>query len=290
MSHYRHPGKFDSIKGPLFEPAYEPFPRTADQTDPNALISALALGFAIALWTTIALSYIPALLVFFVTMEKEKKIYHQQKVMGVTTQAYHLSNYAFDILAFIPSLVLITLIYALMASQSLKDHVGAVALLLVLYILAVPPYGYVISRQFQKSATAQSATTGINILLGLICLIAYFVLLIIYVSKTGTDGADTYEHYANIVGVVGSLLLPNFAVGSGLINLAFFFSDVNPTIPLLFDWGKGIGRSVVLLLVDAVFYWALLFFLEMRDERYRLLQLLLLLLLLLLPPPLLLLL
>jgi ABC-type multidrug transport system ATPase subunit len=250
-----------AVTGPLFQPAYEPFPRTEGQTDPNKLIGALALGFAIALWTTIALSYIPALLVFFVTMEKEKKIYHQQKVMGVSTLAYHLSNYIFDILAFLPSLVIITLVYATMAPEALKSNLVGVFLLLVLYIVAIPPFGYVLSRQFSKSTTAQSATTGINILVGIILLIAYFVLLLISLSN------DSYKHYANLVGVIGSFLLPNFAVGSGLINLSFFFSDAFPFHPSLFDWQLGIGRSVALLLVDAAFYWLLLFFLERRDER-----------------------
>jgi hypothetical protein len=75
----------------LFKPAYQPWPRVPGEKDTAALIAGLVGGLQMGIWTTIAISYMPGLIVFFVTMEKEKKIAHQQRVMGVSAKAYHLS-------------------------------------------------------------------------------------------------------------------------------------------------------------------------------------------------------
>merc|ERR1719453_2557476 len=118
----------------LFNPSYQPWPRVPGETDTTAAIMGLIKGLQMAIWTSIALSYMPGLIVFFVTMEKEKKIAHQQRVMGVGSTAYHMSNYIFDIAAFVPALVALTVIFATIAPQQIKDNIAGVVVMLLLYL------------------------------------------------------------------------------------------------------------------------------------------------------------
>jgi ABC-type multidrug transport system ATPase subunit len=254
---------------PLFKPGYQPWPKVPGEKDPAALIQGLVGGLQLAIWTTIALSYMPGIIVFFVTMEKEKKIAHQQRVMGVSAKAYHLSNYAFDCCAFIPALIAITSLLAVLAVDSIKSNAIGVFLMLLCYLPAAAPWAYVISRNFTKAIEAQSACLGICILFGMISTIAYFFMLILYSVAPPGDEADQWEQRSEMVGYIASLLLPPFCVGSGLINLSFFFNkDIGfSKLPPLFDWKRGLGRSIVFLLLDAVLYWALLLYLEHRDEK-----------------------
>jgi ABC-type multidrug transport system ATPase subunit len=267
--------KYPALEGlpagdaPLFKPEYQPWPKVPGEKDPAALIQGLVGGLQLAIWTTIALSYMPGIIVFFVTMEKEKKIAHQQRVMGVSAKAYHISNYAFDCCAFIPALIAITTLLGCLAVDSIKSNVIGVFLMLLCYLPAAAPWAYVISRNFTKAIEAQSACLGICILFGMISTIAYFFMLILYSLTPPGETADQWEQRSEIVGYIASLLLPPFCVGSGLINLSFFFNkDIGFTeLPSLFDWKRGVGRSVAFLLLDAVLYWALLLYLEHRDEK-----------------------
>jgi ABC-type multidrug transport system ATPase subunit len=253
----------------LFKPAYQPWPRVPGEKNAAALVAGLVGGLQMGIWTTIAISYMPGLIVFFVTMEKEKKIAHQQRVMGVSATAYHLSNYIFDCAAFVPALVILTALFAFLAVDAIKNNVGGVFVMLLCYLPAAAPYAYIVSRNFTKAMEAQGTALGLSVLFSMITTIAYFFMLILYSVNTGAE-ADKWQNISRIVGNVGCLLFPPFCVGSGLINLSFYFNkDIGfmSAMPSIFDWNKGIGRSVVFLVVDTVVYWTILLALERRDER-----------------------
>jgi hypothetical protein len=178
-------------------------------------------------------------------------------------------NYIFDCMAFVPALFIITALFALLSVDAIKDNVGGVFLMLFCYLPAAAPYAYIASRNFTKAMEAQGTALGLSILFSMVTTIAYFFMLILFSVSTGAD-AEKWDNASRIVGALGCLFFPPFCIGSGLINLSFFFNkDIGflSKVPSVFDWNRGIGRSIVFLVFDTILYWSILLYLERCDER-----------------------
>ena len=88
--------------------------------------------------------------------------------MGVSLACYHLSNLVFDVFAGLPVVVLTLVVMGAMAPDAVSGNLGALLVLLVLYLFAYPPFAYVLSLPMKKSKDAVGNVMGYCILLGFV--------------------------------------------------------------------------------------------------------------------------
>jgi ATP-binding cassette, subfamily A (ABC1), member 3 len=117
----------------------------------------------------------------FVVKEKEVKAKHQQIISGVSLLAYHLANYIWDLISYLPSLV-ITLaeLYAFKISNYTEGvSARATIVVFVCFAPAVIAQTYMLSYLFRTHSAAQNVILFFNFVTGLILSITSFVLAII---------------------------------------------------------------------------------------------------------------
>ena len=69
-------------------------------------------AFRFSLVTSIALSMIPAMIISYIIVEREKNLKHMQIVSGVSLSAYWISNVIIDLLrTYVPISIMIALIF-----------------------------------------------------------------------------------------------------------------------------------------------------------------------------------
>ncbi|RHY26011.1 hypothetical protein DYB32_007943 [Aphanomyces invadans] len=192
-----------------------PFPLTASV---KALFSS-ALSFLACIIISLAMSFFPASIVIFLVKEKtnEHNAKHQQLVSGVSLPAFWLANYVFDVLLYVIPLAAALIMINTFKIQSLTgtdcpacatDTPAAIVTIFVLFGLAIIPFTYCMSYVFKNHATSQNYTLLVNILLGLVLMIASFVMNLFESTKT-----------ANASLIYIWRLSPLFCLSNGLLKL-----------------------------------------------------------------------
>jgi ATP-binding cassette subfamily A (ABC1) protein 3 len=100
-----------------------PLPRTWKQDNNEASIDA----FTAALFFMIAFCFIPASYVSFIVKEREVKAKHQQIISGVSIYAYWCSSWLWDVVSYLPTVVLVFCIVLGFGIESYTQHEGAIA-------------------------------------------------------------------------------------------------------------------------------------------------------------------
>ncbi|GMH95498.1 hypothetical protein TrST_g9581 [Triparma strigata] len=186
--------------------------------------------------------FILASMVAFVVRENETGSKYLQKISGVSTEAYWISSYVFDLCSYT---VTAGIIVALMFAFGVKgltttdyDTVGGIVALLFLFGPAGAGFTYIISFFFDSPASAQGFVVVFNFLVGLAAPLACYILLVI----------DWTGNKAIVDGITWGLRwIPSFAFGHGLlfsIN-ASDLSNREPSITSVF--------SVDVMLYDLIF-------------------------------------
>lgn len=111
--------------------------------------AASASGIFIVFVVAIGFALIPASIVSFILVEREKNLKHMQLISGMNLSAYWISNYIFDILkAEIPMAIVIGLMYAF--GLDYED----VWVLFLLFPIGVIPFTYASSFIFTNENVA----------------------------------------------------------------------------------------------------------------------------------------
>ncbi|RHY02314.1 hypothetical protein DYB25_008542 [Aphanomyces astaci] len=192
-----------------------PFPLTATV---KALFSS-ALSFVACIIISLAMSFFPASIVIFLVKEKtnEHNAKHQQLVSGVSLPAFWLANYVFDMLLYVVPLAAALIMINAFKIQSLTgvdcaacatDTPAAIVTIFVLFGLAIIPFTYCLSYVFKNHATSQNYTLLINILIGLVLMIASFVMNLFDSTKTANESLIYIWR-----------LSPLFCLSNGLLKL-----------------------------------------------------------------------
>lgn len=236
-----------------------PLPRTWLQNNDAATLDA----FTAALFFMIAFCFIPASYVTFVVKEREVKAKHQQIISGVSIYAYWCSTWVWDVVSYLPTVVLIMcIIFAFgVDSYTKNEGAGATVLLFLFFGPAVASFTYMLSFLFKSHSTAQLAIMFFNFLTGLCLMIVSFVLTII--PSTAAYAADLRYVFR---------LFPSFCLGDGLTQLALCDNgescaaitrdgyDFDKTVhPLSWDI---VGGNLVFLAIETVFYFAIAVLIE----------------------------
>lgn len=236
-----------------------PLPRTWSQDNNSASIDA----FTAALFFMIAFCFIPASYVSFIVKEREIKAKHQQIISGVSIYSYWCSSWFWDVISYIPTVMLVLGVVFAFGIDSFTKNEGALAtfLLFMLFGPAVASFTYLGSFLFASHSTAQLVVMFANFLTGLCLMIVSFVLSSI--NSTKSLAVDLRYIFR---------LFPAFCLGDGLTQLALCrdgkdcptltrdgYEFDNTASPL--SWNIA-GGNITFLCIEAVVYFILALLIE----------------------------
>jgi ATP-binding cassette subfamily A (ABC1) protein 1 len=164
------------------------------------------------LFIMIAFAFVPGGIVVFVVREKElhHNSKHQQMISGARVVSFWLSSFAFDMLTYmIPwSLSILSIIWVDLSQLVDNGALFACCVLLLGYGLSITSCTYALSFLFDKHTQAQIIVVLFNVFLGLVLMIAQFVM---------AQVDDT--QYVNELLMPVYRLSPGFCLGHGLWTL-----------------------------------------------------------------------
>jgi len=220
------------------------------------------IAFVAAIFALIAFAFIPASVASYVVQEREveRNVKHQQLVSGASIFSYWISFYAFDVLMYmIPLFGSIALIAAFQIDSYINDGaLEAVFILLLGYGLAVIPFAYLTSWLFKTHTTALIMTLFINLMTGLVLMVASYVMDNLETEPAvQAFNADAKAYYR---------IFPGFCMGDSLVQLAtikiiagILGSSFEAPKPL--DWDV-MGSNIVYLYSEAVVFFILVLLIE----------------------------
>lgn len=222
-------------------------------TSLQTLISGI-LAFTAAIFALIAFAFVPASVASYVVQEREDtaNVKLSQIVSGAGVLPYWLSLYVFDMLNFlVPLAGALALIRAFDIDTYMENGVYVVVFLLLLgYGLAVIPFAYLTSNFFSTHTKALIMTLFINLLTGLVLMIASFVM-------DNLDNQPVQDANAKLKGLYR--IFPGFCLGDALIQLSIIkvmSGFVGPTYQLPSPYDDDIaGASLRYLYIEALFFF-----------------------------------
>ncbi len=153
--------------------------------------------------------------------EAESKAKHQQLLSGVGLLAYWLSNFLWDLLSWLPPLLItLGLLYAFgIKTYTEGQAAGAFVALFLAFAPAATAFTYVWTFCFASHSAAQTVTLFLSFLTGLVLSITSIVLSLI----DSTRAISLKLRYV-------FRLFPAYCFGDGLLQLAFCVDDVCPKV------------------------------------------------------------
>jgi len=230
--------QISGVQTSMINSQLDPFPFTEDQqalrTSTTALL--IAIGFA----------FIPASWVSTVVRERETKVKHQMLISGVSTSAYWLATYAWDVVNFVVPACMALIIPAIYdISSLLNGNNGAYFLAILMYGLSVPIFTYALSILWDKHIAAQNVMLLVYIFSGAILLIVSIVLDIVPSTQSTNKVLKFFYR-----------LLPNFCFGEAVAGMIVRETSVVGVKGL---WDMDItGWPLLFLFFDMIIYGTIL--------------------------------
>lgn len=222
----------------------------------------------VAINTILALSFVPAAFAVFIVYERASKAKHLQMVSGADIFTYWSANFTWDILNY---MVPATLCFIIFLAAGLPAYTGrnapAVIALLVLYGWGITPIMYCASYLFTTPSTAYVSLICINLFLGMTATLSTFILQLF-----NEERLDEINYILRWV----FLLLPNYCLGRGLMDLAANeytaqFYEIQEqltgeptqgyTDPFTF---KLVGRNLLFMFLEGIIFFGLAIFIDAR--------------------------
>jgi hypothetical protein len=175
-----------------------------------------ATDLIVAIFTIIALSFVPASFVVFLVHERVTKSKHLQFASGITPLTYWLSNFMWDFAAYVVSALCSLLIFVAFGLPSYTGrNLSSTAMLLIMYGFAIIPAMYPACFFFSVSSTAYVVLIVCNLFLGLTCTLTTSILDVF----ANTQGMEDLQLTNKILKGV-FLLFPNYCLGRGILDTA----------------------------------------------------------------------
>ena len=185
-----------------------PLPFTSHQASLLDSVKALQA----VLFIMIAFAFVPGGLVVFIVREAEvhHNSKHQQMISGASVWSFWLSSYAFDVMTYLVPLVLslLSIIWVDLAALVEDGALFACFALLLGYGLSITSCTYALSFLFTQHTKAQICTVLFNTFLGLVLMIAQFVM----------SQIEETQYYNDLLMPLYRLS-PGFCLGHGLWTL-----------------------------------------------------------------------
>ncbi|XQJ25440.1 ATP-binding cassette subfamily A, member 1, putative [Leishmania guyanensis] len=199
----------------------------------------------------IPFTFLPSNVVAWVVKERECKARHLQNVSGLSFYIYWLTNFLFDIVAYIITVTMVLLIFLMFNRDEYvgKDTAGPAIVSFLIYGLCSTAGGYVLSFLFDEHSTAQSMTMAISFTAGFLFVMMVFILSLVDSTKNVS---------VNLRWVFR--LVPSYCVGESIINLAMDRQQAALGLPS-YPWAMDVvGWPCVFMTVEfPIFVLATLF-------------------------------
>ncbi|OWF34668.1 ATP-binding cassette sub-family A member 3-like [Mizuhopecten yessoensis] len=186
-------------------------PTISDQSD-RANVTASAGGFTVALLVLFGMAFLSTSFILFPIKERSTGAKHLQTVSGVSPFAYWLSNYCWDLLNYLFVVCCIVVVFAAFQSPAYVEggRIGLVILVFCIYGMCCLPFVYLLHFPFSTPSTGMATITILNIISGMIALLAVFILEL---PDLGT------EDVGNALQWVFTALVPHFCLGRALNDI-----------------------------------------------------------------------
>ncbi|XP_026071364.1 ATP-binding cassette sub-family A member 3-like isoform X1 [Carassius auratus] len=250
-----------------------PMPRNMSETAQSQL-SESQTGFAIAINLMYGMASLASTFALLLVSERSVKSKHVQQVSGVYLSNFWFSALLWDLINFLLPCLLMLVVFRVFSVKAFvaENHLVDVLLLLLLYGWAVIPLMYLLSFMFSSAATAYTRLTIFNILSGTATFLAVTIMTIPELKLVDLS------HLLDKI----FLIFPNYCLGMSFSQFyqnyeiltfctsnffaEFICKDLNITYQVnYFSMDEpGVGRFLVAMSLQGVFFIALLFFIELR--------------------------
>ncbi|KAK6177284.1 hypothetical protein SNE40_015412 [Patella caerulea] len=189
-----------------------PLPADAQESSNSTSLFSSIFGFLIAFCILFGMAFLSSSFVVFLIKEKQFGAKHLQKVSGVGTMVYWLSNITWDFINYLIPCVLIIAVFGIFGTEEYLSgsNLGYVSLAFLLYGLDILPFVYLMQYLFTTPATGMVVLIIINIFTGLVSLMAVFIL-----SMPGLGTADV----SDALDWIFSIVFPQFNLGRCIMNI-----------------------------------------------------------------------
>jgi hypothetical protein len=248
-----------------------PMPHTKTQFL-QALEHRLFIDLAVSICLLFALSLTPASLLLFLLGERETNMKQLQLVSGLQPHTYWIANYVWDLLNYsVPcSLCLALFLLFNVESYANKDNLACLACLMLLYGWAIIPAMYPLNYLFGTASTAFVVSSSLNILIGIITVMSTSIM-----EQLAVEDPDLGK-IAQMLTPIFLVFFPHFCLGRGLLDMAVLYN----TARVKQDFGlqeavdpfafNSVGRNLVALFLQGVFFFALNMLIQYRFVKLKL--------------------
>ncbi|KAG5484802.1 hypothetical protein LSCM1_06628 [Leishmania martiniquensis] len=239
-----------------FKLAAGTMPRTDSEKVTQDALKTILMGAIIM----IPFTFLPSNPVAWIVKERECKARHLQNVSGLSFYVYWLTNFLFDIAAYAISMCLVILIFLSFSREEYvgDERIGAVFVLFFIYGLSSTTTGYMCSFFFDEHSNAQTIVMAVSFVAGFLLVMIVYIMSML--SQTMT-AAKVLKWITRLV--------PSFAIGEGIINLAML-TQQQAAVGGLTAWSMDtIGWACVYMSIEFPLFFAITLFIDHPVRRMR---------------------
>lgn len=113
---------------------------------------------------------------------------HLQNISGLHFYIYWLSNFLFDMSAYLLTMFLVIIIFLCFDRKEYvgKDSIGPTIVILLCYGLCSTAMAYILSFLFKEHSSAQTITMAINFVTGFMLVMMVFILSLVDATKNAS--------------------------------------------------------------------------------------------------------
>ncbi|KAL4225817.1 hypothetical protein ACF0H5_013807 [Mactra antiquata] len=189
-----------------------PLPKKTEDSARRQFFATNGTAFIIAISILFGMAFMATSFIIFLIKEKSVGAKHLQVVSGVGPFAYWMSTFLWDLINYVIPVLCILLVFAAFQTDAYvnDNRLGLVFLIFMLYGFSVLPFVYLTHYMFMVPATGMVVVSMINLLSGLVFLLATYTLSI---PILGTEDIGKALEWVFII------FLPNYDLGLALMDM-----------------------------------------------------------------------
>ncbi|XP_052283854.1 phospholipid-transporting ATPase ABCA3-like [Dreissena polymorpha] len=202
--------KFDPTSN--IEVTNHPLPKKESDNVRRIFFATNGTAFTIAISILFGMAFMATSFIIFLIKERSVGAKHLQAVSGVRPFAYWLSCFVWDMFNYLVPVFIIMILFAIFGTDAYVNdgRLGIVFLIFLLYGWSVLPFVYMLHFLFNVPSTGMVAVSMINLLSGLIFLLATYTLSI---PLLGT------EAIGKALEIIFIIIFPNYDLGLALMDM-----------------------------------------------------------------------
>lgn len=189
-----------------------PLPKKINDNSRRLFFATNGTAFTIAISILFGMAFMATSFIIFLIKERSVGAKHLQVVSGVGPVAYWSSTFIWDMINYLIPVLVILVIFAAFQTDAYvnENRLGIVFVVFLLYGWSVLPFVYMLHYLFMVPATGMVVVSMVNLLSGLVFLLATYTLSI---PILGTEDIGKALEWIFVI------FLPNFDLGLALMDM-----------------------------------------------------------------------